>query len=183
MMFDSSSSRATRNRLRASAGTWPAATNASNAAVACPNPASVAGTTRVWRAIGTSRVCYKTRRQLSVGRVHLMSEPNEDVVWVARCLRGDTRAFEALVNKYQRALFTLSLHLVGDYEDARDATQNTFVRAYERLETYDPGRKFFSWIYRIAVNESLNLRRSRKVHEPVDDSFVADPPSRDAIET
>jgi RNA polymerase sigma-70 factor (ECF subfamily) len=110
-----------------------------------------------------------------------MSEPNEDVVWVARCLRGDSRAFEALVHKHQRALFALALSLTGDYEDARDATQNTFIRAYERLETFDPARKFFSWIYRIAVNECLNLRRGRKEHEPVSES-LAGAAVADAIE-
>jgi RNA polymerase sigma-70 factor, ECF subfamily len=112
-----------------------------------------------------------------------MSEPNEDVIWVARCLRGDTRAFEALVHKHQRALFALALHLMGDYEDARDATQNTFIRAYERLETFDPNRKFFSWIYRIAVNECLNLKRARRVHEPVTEALEAGSPLRDALET
>ena len=68
-----------------------------------------------------------------------MSEPIEDTVWVARCLRGDASAFEPLVTRYQRVLFTVALRLLGNYEDARDATQNAFVRAYERLDTYDPG--------------------------------------------
>jgi RNA polymerase sigma-70 factor (ECF subfamily) len=102
-----------------------------------------------------------------------MSEPNEDVVWVARCLAGDTRAFEVLVNKHQRMLFGLAFRLLGDYEDARDATQNTFIRAFQRLERFDPQRKFFSWLYRIGVNECLNLKRSRRRHEPVTDSFEA----------
>ena len=111
-----------------------------------------------------------------------MSEPNEDVVWVARCLKGDTTAFEALVNKHQRVLFTVAVHLLGDYEDARDATQNTFVRAFERLETFDPKRKFFSWIYRIGVNECLNLRRARRPHEPMTEAVEARPASSGAVD-
>jgi RNA polymerase sigma-70 factor (ECF subfamily) len=99
--------------------------------------------------------------------VYLESARNEDSIWVAKCLKGDSAAFEPLVRKYERVLFAVALRLVGDYEDARDATQNAFIRAFERLDRYDPERKFFSWIYRIAVNECLNLRRSRKPQEPL----------------
>lgn len=94
--------------------------------------------------------------------MYLDSTRNEDSIWVAECLKGDLAAFEPLVRKYERVLFSVALRLVGDYEDARDATQNTFIRAYERLDRYDPERRFFSWIYRIAVNESLNFRRARR---------------------
>lgn len=103
-----------------------------------------------------------------------MPEPDDDVACVTRCLRGDAAAFEPLVGRYQRVLFAVALRLVGDYEDARDATQNTFVRAYVKLETYDPDRRFFSWIYRIAINECLNLRRSRRPHEALTDRASRD---------
>ena len=96
-----------------------------------------------------------------------MSEADEDVVCVARCLRGDASAFEGLVTRYQRVLFSVAYRMLGDYEEARDATQNVFVRAFEGLDTYDPDRRFFSWIYRIAVNECLNLRRARRPGEPL----------------
>jgi len=112
-----------------------------------------------------------------------MSEADdEDVKWVARCLRGDSSAFEPLVTRHQRVLFSMALRLVGNYEDARDATQNAFIRAFERLETFDPERKFFSWIYRIAVNECLNLRRGRRAHEPLDGTIEAGPARRDTVE-
>jgi len=112
-----------------------------------------------------------------------MSEADdEDVKWVARCLRGDSKAFEPLVTRHQRVLFSVALRLVGNYEDARDATQNAFIRAYERLETFDPERKFFSWIYRITVNECLNLRRGRRLHETLDGTIEAAPPRRDTVE-
>jgi RNA polymerase sigma-70 factor (ECF subfamily) len=111
-----------------------------------------------------------------------MSDPNEDVIWVARCLRGDASAFEALVTKHQRVLFSVALRLLHDYEDARDATQNAFIRAYERLDTYDPERKFFSWIYRIAVNECLNYRRARRPHEQLAVTLEAKQPEMDVVE-
>ncbi len=101
-----------------------------------------------------------------------MLEPNDDASLVARCLKGEPAAFEPLVTRYERVLFSVALRLVGDYEDARDATQNAFIRAYEHLETFDPQRRFFSWIYRIVVNECLNLRRSRHPNEPLADTMV-----------
>jgi RNA polymerase sigma-70 factor (ECF subfamily) len=99
-----------------------------------------------------------------------MLEPNDDNALVARCLGGDWSAFEPLVSRYERVLFSVALRLVGQYEDARDATQNAFVRAYQHLETFDPERKFFSWIYRILVNECLNLKRARHADEPLADT-------------
>jgi RNA polymerase sigma-70 factor (ECF subfamily) len=100
-----------------------------------------------------------------------MLEPIDDAVLVARCLKGDRAAFEPLVTRYERVLFSVALRLTGDYEDARDATQNAFVRAYEHLESFDPARKFFSWLYRIVVNECLNLRRARRPNEPLVESI------------
>lgn len=94
-----------------------------------------------------------------------MADENDERLLVARCLKGDASAFEPLVARYERVLFGVALRLVANYEDARDATQNTFIRAYERLDSFDPERRFFSWIYRIAVNESLNLRRARRPQE------------------
>ena len=94
-----------------------------------------------------------------------MTDENEERVWVARCLKGDASAFEPLVARYERALFAVALRLLGNYEDARDVTQNAFIRAYEHLDSFDPERRFFSWVYRIAVNESLNLRRARRPQE------------------
>ena len=102
-----------------------------------------------------------------------MAGPNDDAVWVARCLKGDSASFETLVLRYQRVLYTVALRLTGNPEDARDVTQNTFIRAYQRLETYDPERRFFSWIYRIAVNESLNYLRVRRPHDPLEDTIEA----------
>jgi RNA polymerase sigma-70 factor (ECF subfamily) len=110
-----------------------------------------------------------------------MSELSDDALCVAECLRGDTAAFGRIVNRHQRVLYSVALRMVGNPEDARDATQNAFIRAYQRLHTYDPGRKFFSWMYRIVVNECLNLRRGRRTHEPLADGIEA-PATRDPAE-
>lgn len=62
--------------------------------------------------------------------------------------------------------------MVGNQEDARDLTQTAFVKAYEKLGSYDRRFRFFSWIYRILVNETLNFLERRRAHEPVDDSLA-----------
>jgi len=91
-----------------------------------------------------------------------MSDDEEQAA-VVRCLQGEARAFESIVDAYQRVLFNVALRMVNDRDDAQDVVQAAFVKAYEKLRTYDQRRKFFSWIYRITVNECLNhLARRRR---------------------
>jgi RNA polymerase sigma-70 factor (ECF subfamily) len=97
----------------------------------------------------------------------------DDLALVARCRAGDMAAFEALVQRYQRVLFTVSLRMLGDYDAASDAAQNAFIKAYQKLESFDASRRFFSWIYRILVNECLNARRDRPRHEPLTSDLPA----------
>ena len=97
----------------------------------------------------------------------------DDKELVRRCVEGQVAAFEPLVERYHKVLFSVALRMVNDYEDARDLTQTTFLKAFEKLNTYDPDHKFFSWIYRILVNESLNLLKRRKPQEEVDVGLVS----------
>jgi RNA polymerase sigma-70 factor (ECF subfamily) len=100
------------------------------------------------------------------GRVYV-SQDAEDNALVERCRNGETAAFEPIVERYQRLLFTVAFRILGDYDEASDAAQNAFFKAYQKLETFDRSRRFFSWIYRILLNECLNLRRDRHPHEPL----------------
>jgi RNA polymerase sigma-70 factor (ECF subfamily) len=100
----------------------------------------------------------------SGGGVYITQDA-DDRADVRRCLAGDPSAFEPLVVRYQRILYTVAVRIVGDPEDASDAAQAAFVKAYEKLATFDERRRFFSWIYRILVNECLNLRRDRHPHD------------------
>jgi RNA polymerase sigma-70 factor, ECF subfamily len=90
----------------------------------------------------------------------------EDQQAIARCVRGDTTAFAGLVERYERVLFSVALRMLGDSEDARDATQDAFVKVFQRLGDYRPEHRFFSWIYRILTNECLNTLRARRPQEP-----------------
>jgi len=87
---------------------------------------------------------------------------DEDKALVRQCRAGDRQAFEALVRRYQKPVYNAALRLLHDPEDARDVAQTAFLKAYEHLADYDPGYKFYSWLYRIAINEALNVLSSRK---------------------
>jgi RNA polymerase sigma-70 factor (ECF subfamily) len=108
------------------------------------------------------------------------SQNADDAVLVKRCLAGESAAFEPLVRRYQRVLFNVALRMLGDYAAADDATQNAFVSAYRKLASFEQDRRFFSWIYRILVNECLNDRRSRRPFEPIAvDATTAGSPADD----
>jgi RNA polymerase sigma-70 factor (ECF subfamily) len=98
---------------------------------------------------------------------------DDDAPLVERSVGGELEAFEILVGRYQRVLFKVALRMLGDYEDASDATQAAFIKAYQNLRSFDPRFRFFSWIYRILLNECLNARRSRKRHETEEVQDVA----------
>ena len=99
-----------------------------------------------------------SRDQLS-GASRVFGSDEDDGALLARYRKGDRDAFAELVVRYQRPLYNAALWILRKPEDASDVTQIVFLRVAERLDEYDPKHKFFSWIYRIAVNESLNLLR------------------------
>jgi len=75
---------------------------------------------------------------------------------------GDSEAFGVLVRRHQKRIYRLAVHLLRDGAEAEDVTQDTFVRAYGALDRFDGRSEPFTWMYRIAVNLSLNAIRSRK---------------------
>ncbi len=81
---------------------------------------------------------------------------------VTQCRSGDRRAFETLVQRYERPIFNAAYRMVDSLDDARDVTQTVFLKAFEKLDSFDPHYRFYSWIYRIALNESINLLNGRK---------------------
>ncbi len=101
----------------------------------------------------------------------------DDVQAVRRCLGGDVRAFELLVEKYQGVVFNIALRMARDTEDAEDISQTAFLKAYEKLGTYRETFRFYSWLYRIAVNEALNFldrqKRFTRLDERIEDSGQA----------
>lgn len=88
------------------------------------------------------------------------SKSDHELVEAARA--GDAEAFGTLVRRHQKRVFRLAVHLLRDAAEAEDVTQDTFVRAYGALDRFDGRSEPFTWMYRIAVNLSLNAIRSRK---------------------
>lgn len=84
---------------------------------------------------------------------------------VAKTLNGDNSAFDQLVLRYQLAMYRTALNIVQDAEIAKDITQIGFVKSWEKLHTYDINYRFYSWLYRIIINESLNHNRGSKKME------------------
>lgn len=97
----------------------------------------------------------------------------EDSDLVRRCLSGDERAFEPIIQKYQKVVYNLALRMGAGTQDAEDITQSVFVKIYERLNLFDPKYKFFSWLYRIALNESINFFQQRRRLDQLDEDIVA----------
>jgi RNA polymerase sigma-70 factor (ECF subfamily) len=94
-----------------------------------------------------------------------MSKP-DDMDLVTRTLEGDRRAFEALIGRYERPVYNAAFRMLNDSDDARDVAQTVFLKAYEKLGDFNPEFRFFSWIYRIALNESVNhLNRRGRTEE------------------
>ncbi|MEO6486687.1 MAG: sigma-70 family RNA polymerase sigma factor [Thermoanaerobaculia bacterium] len=101
-----------------------------------------------------------------------MSEDEKDRMCVERCLSGDADAFAGILERYERPIYNAVVRMGADREDARDICQQVFIKVYQHLDTYDPARKFFSWLYRIAINEAINQLKSRRVWEPLSRHLV-----------
>lgn len=88
-----------------------------------------------------------------------MKDDNE---CVREVLAGNKEAYGLLIHKYENKIYTLLLRMIHDSQDAQDLTQECFIKAYHYLHSFDPERKFSSWLYRIASNLCLNALQARQ---------------------
>lgn len=100
--------------------------------------------------------------------------PEGDLVLVDRVVAGDRRAFEALVRRHERRVFRVTLAVLGNAEDAEEAMQDTFVKAFRHIEQFRRESRFTTWLTRIAVNEALQKRQARKSTLSLDEIGEAD---------
>jgi RNA polymerase sigma-70 factor (ECF subfamily) len=96
---------------------------------------------------------------------------------ISRAVRGDEAAFGELVGRHHGAIFNLAFRMLQESDEAEGVTQTVFVKAYEKLPSYDFSYKFFSWIYRIAVNESIDRLEQRKKMVALDPELVSGSPT------
>jgi RNA polymerase sigma-70 factor, ECF subfamily len=87
---------------------------------------------------------------------------------IDKTLAGDTAAFGDLVQKYQDRLFHSISHVLGSVQDAEDVLQETFVQAFLKLESFQRTAAFYTWIYRIALNTAISLRRRKSARISID---------------
>ena len=102
-----------------------------------------------------------------------MNSYGQDHALIERCKSGDRQALEELVGLYEKPVYNAAYRILGNPDDAADTTQVVFLKALEHLGQYDPKYKFFSWIYRIAVNESINQLKRGKRQQPFYENEVA----------
>jgi RNA polymerase sigma-70 factor, ECF subfamily len=103
---------------------------------------------------------------IEVGEVE-PAEIHPDIALVERAKAGDTAAFEKLVKQYDRQVFRIAQHITQNREDAEDVVQDAFFKAFQKLEQFQGNSKFYTWLVRIAVNESLMRLRKRKTGRTV----------------
>lgn len=93
------------------------------------------------------------------------SEPSaaaDETALVQRARRGDLEAYDDLVRRYQERIYATIYHMTSNHEDANDLAQESFIKAFQALKTFKGGSSFYTWLYRIAVNKTINFLKQRK---------------------
>jgi RNA polymerase sigma-70 factor, ECF subfamily len=87
----------------------------------------------------------------------------QETLWIQKALQGDDDAFGFLVERYQKPVFSLCYRMLGNSNDAEDAAQESFIRAYRFLRNYDPNRSFATWLLSIAAHYCIDCMRKRRL--------------------
>src|SRR5437867_5009807 len=90
------------------------------------------------------------------------SDPQEEQRVVKRAKTGDMEAYDELVRRYQERIYATVYHMTANHEDANDLAQETFIKAFQALKSSKGDSSFFTWVYRIAVNKTINFLKQRK---------------------
>jgi RNA polymerase sigma factor (sigma-70 family) len=88
--------------------------------------------------------------------------PGDEMELVQRARQGDLSAYDELVRRYQERIYATVYHMTSNHEDANDLAQEAFIKAFHALKTFKGGSSFYTWIYRIAVNKTINFLKQRK---------------------
>jgi RNA polymerase sigma-70 factor (ECF subfamily) len=101
-------------------------------------------------------------------------EAKEDQIYIERVLQGDSNAFAFLINRYKDMVFTLVIKIVKSREDAEEVAQDSFIKAYQKLDSFKGQSKFSTWLYTIAYRNALTKVRKKKLETTDIDSYVLD---------
>src|SRR5271154_6867900 len=91
-----------------------------------------------------------------------LSAPTEETELVRRARNGDLAAYDDLVKRYQERIYATIYHMTSNHEDANDLAQDSFIKAFQALKSFKGGSTFYTWLYRIAVNKTINFLKQRK---------------------
>ena len=92
---------------------------------------------------------------------------NEDTELVALAQKGSTNSFNKLVDKYHSRIYSLTYQMTSNREDAEDLTQEIFIKAFEALPRFKGRSSFYTWLYRIGINKTINYRKKRNRNRPL----------------
>ncbi len=97
--------------------------------------------------------------------------PVEEAALVQRARHGDLEAYDELVRRYQERIYGTIYHMTSNHEDANDLAQESFIKAFQALKSFKGGSSFYTWLYRIAVNKTINFLKQRKnrIHMSLND--------------
>lgn len=88
--------------------------------------------------------------------------PTDEMVLVRRARHGDLAAYDELVRRYQERIYSTVYHMTSNHEDANDLAQEAFIKGFQALKSFKGGSSFYTWLYRIAVNKTINFLKQRK---------------------
>ena len=88
--------------------------------------------------------------------------PTDEMVLVRRARHGDLEAYDELIRRYQERIYATIYHMTANHEDANDLAQEAFIKGFQALKSFKGGSSFYTWVYRIAVNKTINFLKQRK---------------------
>jgi RNA polymerase sigma-70 factor (ECF subfamily) len=118
-------------------------------------------------------MCGDRKKEVCIQWVREAEHSAENAL-IRSCQRGDKAAFDLIVRKYQRRVMGLVSRRLGDPADARDVTQEVFLRAYRALPRFRGDSAFYTWLYRIAINTTTNYLAVQERHRTVSGSYAID---------
>ena len=99
------------------------------------------------------------------------ADPQAEMDLVRQAQRGNLAAYDELVQRYQERIYATIYHMTSNHEDANDLAQESVIKAYSALKSFKGGSSFYTWLYRIAVNKTINFLKQRKnrIHMSLND--------------
>jgi RNA polymerase sigma-70 factor (ECF subfamily) len=104
----------------------------------------------------------KAAREPEEPAEEVAAEPVDEMVLVQRARQGELAAYDELVRRYQERIYATVYHMTSNHEDANDLAQEAFIKGYQALKSFKGGSSFYTWVYRIAVNKTINFLKQRK---------------------